>query len=129
MTRTRRNSWAVAVGVLAGAGLVAVGIGVDVLWLVWLGVALALLALCLWPVLSARSGREEPEADPGLEEPSRSPRAVGGEAAPEDADQHSTTAPSANATFVGRVSGADTGAEEVTGAERRSWDRRKRPRS
>lgn len=128
MTHTRRNSWAVAGGVLAGAGLVAVGLGVDVLWLVWVGVALALLALCLWPLLSVRSGREEPQADPGLEEPSRSPRAVGGEAAREDTDQHSTTGPSANDTFVGRVSGADSGAEEATGAERRSWDRRKHPR-
>jgi hypothetical protein len=124
MANVRRDvRWGIAAGVLAGAVLIALGLGLDVLWLVWLGFALALLTLCLWLALGRKRGREEPEDDVSLEEDSRSPRATGGDVEPGGADQHSTTGTSRNDLFVGRVAGADTGAEETTGAEKRSWSK------
>lgn len=47
-------------------------------------------------------------------------RATGGEEDSESPDHHSTTGSTPNDTFVGRVSGADPGAGEETGAERRA---------
>ncbi|WP_116047760.1 hypothetical protein [Amycolatopsis palatopharyngis] len=128
MTTTGRKTWGVAFGVLAGCGLVAVGLGTSVLWLVWLGVALALVALCAWPLLGMGRDRNDPGPDSTLEGADRSPRATGGDVEPEDADQHSTTGPSRNDTFVGRVAGSDTGSEETGGAERRSWEGEERGR-
>lgn len=45
---------------------------------------------------------------------------TGGARLPEDPDAHSTTAPSRNETYVGRVSGEDSGDPGETGAERRA---------
>jgi hypothetical protein len=47
-------------------------------------------------------------------------RPTGGEHPPASPDAHSTTGPSANDTFVGRVSGEEAGFADETGAERRA---------
>jgi hypothetical protein len=47
-------------------------------------------------------------------------RATGGEDEPGAADQHGVTSTTPNDEYVGRVSGADPGAEGESGAERRA---------
>jgi hypothetical protein len=54
-------------------------------------------------------------------------RATGGEPDPETGDTHSTTGPSANETFVGRVAGEDAGYAGQTGAEARTDPSSTRP--
>jgi hypothetical protein len=60
------------------------------------------------------------EADVQHDPAEATTRATGGETRAEAADAHSTTAPSTNDTFVGRVSGEDSGDAGETGAERRA---------
>lgn len=64
-----------------------------------------------------RSGGE-PDVEPDPAQANT--RASGGAADPGAADAHSTTGPSANDTFVGRVAGEDAGDAGITGAEARS---------
>ncbi|MFD2420626.1 hypothetical protein [Amycolatopsis pigmentata] len=61
------------------------------------------------------------EADVQHDPAEATTRATGGESRPgTSADAHSTTGPSANDTFVGRVAGEDSGDAGETGAERRA---------
>lgn len=64
------------------------------------------------------------EADVEVDPARTDTRAVGGVDRPDATDAHSTTAPSANDTFVGRVSGEDPGYAGETGAERRAAEGR-----
>ena len=66
-----------------------------------------------------RAQREggEPDVEP---DPARVARSTGGRNDPDARDAHSTTGPSANDTFVGRVAGEDAIDVGPTGAEARS---------
>lgn len=73
--------------------------------------------LLAWRTRSQRAGGEpDVQADPAQ----ASTRSAGGVTDPDAADAHSTTSPSENETFVGRVAGEDAGDAGVTGAEARS---------
>ena len=75
-----------------------------------------------------RSERVGNEADVEPDPAQARTRATGGVDDPAAADAHSTTAPSTNDTFVGRVAGDDAGDTGVTGAEARAEaDQRGRP--
>ncbi|SFQ48383.1 hypothetical protein SAMN05421810_10815 [Amycolatopsis arida] len=121
MSVQRRIQVSIALGVLLGAVLVGIGLGVGVPWLTWLGFLVALVALLVWPVFGRQRGRRE---DAGgsmvVDHEQAGPRATGGRPDPSDADQHSTTGPTPNDVYVGRVAGSDPGSEETTGAERRA---------
>lgn len=71
------------------------------------------------------AGRTKPQRAGGEPDVEHDPaqanaRPTGGAAGPDAPDAHSTTSPSENDTFVGRVSGEDPGDVGVTGAEARS---------
>lgn len=63
---------------------------------------------------------QRPEADVQSDGKVAASRATGGVDDPSHPDQASTTGTTPNETFVGRVSGADTGYSGETGAERRA---------
>lgn len=67
-----------------------------------------------------RAQEQGREADIQHDPAAATTRATGGEPRVEAADAHSTTAPSPNDTFVGRVSGEDALDTGETGAERRT---------
>lgn len=67
-----------------------------------------------------KAQQEGKEADVAQDPAQVNRRPVGGEHRPDADDAHSTTGPSANETFVGRVSGDDSGYAGETGAERRA---------
>ncbi len=67
-----------------------------------------------------RAERAGSEADVEPDPAEANARATGGVADPDAADAHSTTGPSTNDTFVGRVAGEDPGDAGITGAEARS---------
>lgn len=60
------------------------------------------------------------ESDVQADEKRADSRETGGVEDPQKPDQASTTGPTPNETFVGRVAGTDVGYEEETGAERRA---------
>jgi hypothetical protein len=73
--------------------------------------------LLTWRTRAQRAGGEpDVESDPA--QPGTGP--TGGVSDPDAADAHSTTGPSENETFVGRVAGEDAGDAGITGAEARS---------
>lgn len=125
MATLRDNAWLAlaAVGLVAGVVLALLGIVVAPMWLAWLGFALILLTLCLWPLVGVRRGRVETAEDVALNQRRGSARATGGVPGAGAGEQHSTTSPGPNDTFVGRVAGDDTGTDEVSGAEQRSRPR------
>jgi hypothetical protein len=67
-----------------------------------------------------RAQQEGREADVQHDPAQANRRPTGGADQPGAQDAHSTTGPSANETFVGRVSGEDPGYAGETGAERRA---------
>ncbi len=68
----------------------------------------------------AREDVKRSEADVQRDDKVAASRATGGVPDPSHPDQHSTTGTTPNEKFVGRVSGADPGYSEETGAERRA---------
>lgn len=64
--------------------------------------------------------KKRPEPDVQADDNVASSRETGGVSSGQHPDQHSTTGPTPNETFVGRVAGADPGYEGETGAERRA---------
>lgn len=68
----------------------------------------------------SREDVKRPEADVQSDDQVAASRATGGVPDPSQPDQHSTTGTTPNEKFVGRVSGADPGYSEETGAERRA---------
>ena len=63
---------------------------------------------------------EKPEPDVESDPARVDSRATGGVSDPDKPDQNSTTGTTPDEEYVGRVSGADVGYEEETGAERRA---------
>ncbi len=63
---------------------------------------------------------KRPEADVQSDDQVAASRATGGVSDPSQPDQHSPTGTTPNEKFVGRVSGADPGYSEETGAARRA---------
>lgn len=125
----RRMWWAgTGLGLVVGAVLVILGLGLGITWLVWAG-ALVIVATACLTFVGFRSVREahgiQTEEDVSLDDATASSRPTGGVSAANAANQHSTTGPTPNDTWVGRVAGEDTGSEQVTGAEARSSDMRK----
>ncbi|HVW45108.1 MAG TPA: hypothetical protein VHC18_27540 [Amycolatopsis sp.] len=113
-------------GVLAGGALLGLGIGLGHAWLTVLGIVLVLSGLCLWALATYRNQRRAPDSGASEQDVSRDPgvassRVRGGVPDPDAADQHSTTGPTPNQTYVGRITGADIGSAETTGAEKRAW--------
>lgn len=82
--------------------------------------------MTMWRWLSELfTGRTRPQRTGGEPDVEPDPaqvdtRPTGGVADPDAADAHSTTSPSENDTFVGRVAGEDAGDAGITGAEARS---------
>ncbi|HEX4224925.1 MAG TPA: hypothetical protein VHZ97_21335 [Pseudonocardiaceae bacterium] len=66
----------------------------------------------------AQRAGNEPDVDPDPAQTGARP--TGGKDAPDAPDAHSTTGPSANDTFVGRVAGEDATDTGMTGAEARA---------
>lgn len=84
------------------------------------------MAMTMWQKMVAlltgrtRTERVGGEADVEPDPAQAGTRPTGGTPDPDASDAHSTTGPSANDTFVGRVAGEDAGDAGITGAEARS---------